>query len=210
VQAFFSPIPNPVRIAEDAREFIDPHLIPRVQDNVFVHLGFREYLYGNTKGLNLIQFVKKIQAASSASFQNLIQASGGLATKATNAFVPESVSKGTGAALTKAYDVLVPGFMKKKSQKDSETENDTTDMEGGESVGIEIAANEKKTVTSGGIEVTDEVKQRYQVILEMVSVVLKENPGYSLYVCGHSLGGALATMFGKYTLSWYLHRFCWL
>jgi len=198
VQAFFSPIPNPVRIAEDAREFIDPHLIPRVQDNVFVHLGFREYLYGNTKGLNLIQFVKKIQAASSASFQNLIQASGGLARKATHAFVPESVSKGTGAALTKAYDVLVPGFVKKKSQKDSETEND-----------IQIAANEKKTVTSGGIEVTDEVKQRYQVILEMVSVVLKENPGYSLYVCGHSLGGALATMFGKYTLLWYQHHFCW-
>jgi hypothetical protein len=135
LQVFISAIPNPVvRIAEDATDFIDPHLILRMKDNVMVHLGFRQYLYGNE---------------------------------------------------TKAFKKV-----KSHNKDTTKTPNDNADIEEGESTGIDIADEV--------IEITHEDKKLYQIILDMVSAVIKDHPGYELYVCGHSLGGALATMLGKY------------
>jgi putative lipase involved disintegration of autophagic bodies len=102
---------------------IDPHLILRMKDNLMVHLGFRQYLYG--KGTIAL---KKVQSHN----------------------------------------------------------KDTTET-----------ANE-----SGENEIYGVDKKLYQVILDMVSAVLKDHPGYELFVCGHSLGGALATMLGKYFFVW--------
>ncbi|CAJ1938850.1 unnamed protein product [Cylindrotheca closterium] len=39
-------------------------------------------------------------------------------------------------------------------------------------------------------------KTRIETIMEDVKTQLKENPGFQLYVTGHSLGGALSTMYG--------------
>lgn len=39
-------------------------------------------------------------------------------------------------------------------------------------------------------------KRRIETIMEDVKVQLRENPGFQLYVTGHSLGGALCTMYG--------------
>jgi hypothetical protein len=127
---------------------IDPHLILRMKDRLMVHLGFRQYLYGNGTIAS-----KKVQS---------------------------------------------------HGKDNTETANDNADIEEGEFGGIQIA-DEKRTAESGEIEITHEDKKMYQVILDMVSAVLKENPGYELLVCGHSLGGALATMLGKYIIwcSWY-------
>jgi hypothetical protein len=93
-----------IRIAEDARDMIGPHLILRMKDSLMVHLGFRQYLYGN----------------------------------------------GT-----------------------TETANINADI---------------KEAESGEKEITSEDKKQYQVILDMVSAVLKYYPGYELSVCRHSLG----------------------
>lgn len=41
-------------------------------------------------------------------------------------------------------------------------------------------------------------KTRLQNILDDVKGQLKENPGFQLYITGHSLGGALSTLFGFY------------
>lgn len=41
-------------------------------------------------------------------------------------------------------------------------------------------------------------KTRYETIIETIKKLLMENPGYSLYCTGHSLGGALCTLFGFY------------
>uniref|UniRef100_A0A7S4MD75 Fungal lipase-type domain-containing protein n=1 Tax=Odontella aurita TaxID=265563 RepID=A0A7S4MD75_9STRA len=41
----------------------------------------------------------------------------------------------------------------------------------------------------------DTPKSKYEVIEDQVIAVLKKNPGYKLYVTGHSLGGALSTLF---------------
>jgi pimeloyl-ACP methyl ester carboxylesterase len=56
-----------------------------------------------------------------------------------------------------------------------------------------------KTTTSEPIDVTiaeaTVEKQKYQVILAEVGAIFKDHPDYRLYVAGHSLGGALATIF---------------
>jgi len=39
-------------------------------------------------------------------------------------------------------------------------------------------------------------KTRIETIMEQVKSELRENPGYQLYVTGHSLGGALSTLYG--------------
>jgi hypothetical protein len=41
-------------------------------------------------------------------------------------------------------------------------------------------------------------KSRISAILDKVHSLLADNQGYSLYTCGHSLGGALCTLFGFY------------
>jgi pimeloyl-ACP methyl ester carboxylesterase len=38
-------------------------------------------------------------------------------------------------------------------------------------------------------------KQKYKIIMTQLQQIFDECPDYSLYVCGHSLGGALATLF---------------
>ncbi|GFH44379.1 hypothetical protein CTEN210_00853 [Chaetoceros tenuissimus] len=47
----------------------------------------------------------------------------------------------------------------------------------------------------------DSSKSRIDSILNKVHSLLEENPGYSLYCTGHSLGGALCTLFGFYAAS---------
>lgn len=42
----------------------------------------------------------------------------------------------------------------------------------------------------------DEGKSRYEGIIFSLKNLLKENPGYKVYCTGHSLGGALCTIFG--------------
>jgi len=198
-KAFFTPIRNPVAHAEEAKALVDPHLWSRMSDDVYVHLGFREYLYGEKKAFSMPQFVRKVQKATTTGVQSAVRGTSGIVTqtggyvsRATNAVVPETVSKATGAVATAAYDTLVPGFMKKKGQDDEPgTSERVDDTSGTTSEAVEVEEGE----TSGGIQVTDETKKQYEIILEMTAAVLRENPGYQLKVCGHSLGGALATMF---------------
>jgi len=46
---------------------------------------------------------------------------------------------------------------------------------------------------------SDEATERkYDVIIKEVKTLLKENPGYKLYVTGHSLGAAVSTVFAFY------------
>ncbi len=46
-----------------------------------------------------------------------------------------------------------------------------------------------------GLENEEEVPTKYQVILEQVIAVFRDYPEYAFYTTGHSLGGALATLF---------------
>lgn len=39
------------------------------------------------------------------------------------------------------------------------------------------------------------MQNKYETIMSHVAALLDNNPGYRLYVTGHSLGGALATAF---------------
>lgn len=50
----------------------------------------------------------------------------------------------------------------------------------------------KKKLDLGEVSGT---KQKYAAILEAASLVLRDHPDFHLYVTGHSLGGALATLF---------------
>ncbi len=46
-----------------------------------------------------------------------------------------------------------------------------------------------------GLEKVEEAPTKYQVILEQVAAVFHDYPEYAFYTTGHSLGGALATLF---------------
>mmetsp|Transcript_29389 Transcript_29389/g.43579 ORF Transcript_29389/g.43579 Transcript_29389/m.43579 type:complete len:445 (-) Transcript_29389:314-1648(-) len=50
--------------------------------------------------------------------------------------------------------------------------------------------------TTGVIRDSDGgVKNKYEIILDQVTAILKKNPGYKLYATGHSLGAALSSLF---------------
>jgi len=218
-KALFTPIPNPVEIVEDADHTIDPLLLRRsVPDKLMVHLGFREYLYGETSPLYMPEFIKKVHKASRQQFEmvtktsesvirsaseTLINTSTGTIRKASDTFMPgfaKGKEKDAEGATTEEESTLgkmksyagsfVPGFMTRKKDDNEELlKEPSMDIEEGLEVeqGLEAADVD--------VDVDSTPKKKYEVILDMVSAILKENPGYVLQICGHSLGGALATMF---------------
>eukprot|EP00548_Thalassiothrix_antarctica_P004539 CAMPEP_0194137896 /NCGR_PEP_ID=MMETSP0152-20130528/7731_1 /TAXON_ID=1049557 /ORGANISM="Thalassiothrix antarctica, Strain L6-D1" /LENGTH=76 /DNA_ID=CAMNT_0038835097 /DNA_START=50 /DNA_END=277 /DNA_ORIENTATION=- len=47
-------------------------------------------------------------------------------------------------------------------------------------------------------EKDDPSNRKYDVIMKECKILLEENPGYKLYVTGHSLGAALSSIFAFY------------
>jgi len=183
-QAFFTPIPNPVQVAEDAKERIsasDPQLLSCLDNDVHVHLGFREYLYGEAKWFDLPVFMKKAHQTTKDSIRYVQKGSGTLLSKATNALVPDPLVQTSKRVMTKAYDT-VSGSMKKSLEKSSEflhckDDNSSADIETGGGApedGVEDGSGEEAKPTKV-------IKKQYELILDMVIVLLQENRGYELY-----------------------------
>lgn len=123
-----------------------------------------------------------------------LRATGDFAKRSTDKAIPEFLkghskqgdneeSTGMLGTVKKSAESLVPELLKGKS-KEAEAEAEETDIEQGEGA--------KSAVVTAA---DPETKKKYQVMLDMLGEMFKANPGYELYVCGHSLGGALATMF---------------
>ena len=192
-QAFFTPIPNPVQVAEDAKESIsDPQLLSCLDNDVHVHLGFREYLYGEAKWFDMPVFMKKAHQTTKDSIRYVKEGSGTLLSKSTAALVPDPLVQNTKQFVTK-----LSGSVGKSVKRSSEilkgSVNSVFDIETG-------GAPDDGEDDGSGEEAkpTEVIKKQYELILDMVFVLMQENPGYELYISGHSLGGALATMFGSY------------
>lgn len=170
-QAYFEPIPNPVQIVEGMEASIDPQLLRRRIESVKVHRGFREYLYGDTQPFSMPLLLKRLERSSAKCV--------------------EIASKTKEAIAAKGLDPSVLLLKKETLHRVSEQEVDA-----------ETVNDDNRTNASneGGTNVHDDGgavkvnKKKYEVILEMVAAVLKANPGHELYVCGFSLGGALALL----------------
>ena len=109
-----------------------------------MHLGFKEYLYGEEKW-NRALFVRK--------------------------------------ALRKSRDPLteMTSGVQTTTSDDIETQPVSVLGSSGDGDEEEIEASEKK--------------RKYKIIMAQLHQIFDECPDYALYVCGHSLGGALATLF---------------
>lgn len=228
-KALFTPIKNPVTIPEDAEHMVDPLLKPLVYESVLVHLGFREYLYGETSPFFLPEFVKKVGKASREHFEAARKASAGLvpkpvldasesfsdvikdsakrtsfstasavkkASKSTHSVVTGSVKVVSDVTSQLTPDLLKGGNTKEESEAEGNEHKTKIDTESG-IVGEKPAGSTlEKTANNMEEEVEGtETKKKYEVMLEMLGEIHKQNPGYELYICGHSLGGALATLF---------------
>lgn len=146
-QAFFSPIPNPVKSDEgeserDAKRY--PEIANRkLSSEIRIHLGFRgEFLHGHLMVLTRDGDVSQCWLKLASYYQ----------------FSPVEYLYGEEDA-TWLNNWLIKGLVKKQS--------------------LVTIANLKK----------------YESILEATTRIMHENPGFQLYVVGHSLGGALATLF---------------
>jgi Lipase (class 3) len=209
---------------------VDPRLIRSQSDTVLVHLGFREYLYGESVFLQLPRFLKSVSgivSSATGKIQGMLQTQ-----KSAVEEVPGSPSSDQPAADTDMFNetetefrLPLPGENSRDVGDDIETDhvkpytNPKACATGRAEVTIGTTAEEEwrgkmvdakltspMSCTEGDtvdrtprFETADalpELQQKtYKVILQMLSAIFRKHPDYHLYVTGHSLGGALATMF---------------
>lgn len=184
-------------------------------DTVLVHAGFREYLYNNAPSIMSTTIGHMVDATG-----KVVQVAGDSVRSAGNAIVRTAES--TGSIVKSAGSTIVNGG--KETKSDSVSNTDTKSAEPPEETALAPddleSADDKKSISSSAPSSLTKISEsigtitnkitgksssthpaeekepsKVELILTKVQAMLDELDDYTVYIAGHSLGGALSLIF---------------